>query len=81
MPKASRDRYAYLEGRRAIVTGTHPKKGVTVDIKESIGNGLVRAANVGAQWIDIFPLAQLLDPMYCFTLFHSSNLTDFFEAP
>jgi hypothetical protein len=64
MPKFAKDRYRHLVGRRALVTGSHPKKGVLVDIKESLGNGLVRASNVGAQWTDQFPLTQLLDPEY-----------------
>jgi hypothetical protein len=64
MPKFTKDPYKRLVGRRAIVTGTHPKKGVLVDIKDSLGNGLVLASNVGAQWIEQFPLAQLLNPEY-----------------
>ena len=62
MPKQYRDKYNYLVARRAIVTGNHPDKGVHVDIKASLGNGLVKVANVGGQWLRQLRVSQLLDP-------------------
>ena len=64
MPKMAKDRFRHLVGRRAIVTGTHPKKGEQVSIDRSEGNGLVRVSNVGSQWADTISVKYLLDPEY-----------------
>ena len=62
MPKQFRDKYSYLAGRFAVVTGSHPKKGTLVEIKQSLGNGLVTIAGGGAaQWIIQVKVTQLLD--------------------
>jgi hypothetical protein len=57
-----KDRYVHLVGRRALVTGAHSKKGQTVDINKSAGNGLLVVTNVGSQWFGTIHVDQLLDP-------------------
>jgi hypothetical protein len=62
MPRTFKDRYVHLIGRRALVTGIHPKKGQVVDINKSAGNGLLVVTNVGSQWVGTINVNQLLDP-------------------
>jgi hypothetical protein len=76
MPKEARDKYNYLAGRQAMITGQHAKKGCLVEIKESAGRGRVHIWSTDSKWTLTLSVESLIDPKLVFTVLPLTTLME-----